>query len=137
MFELLAAINYIALVKREASCRRNNSDKPLLIIIQTKLYISGSRNIWQNDKKCSKFDVNLLYAPITGECLFSNPEFTTKMNFDENRRLNMIDDEISSDESIISILGDSFTMGWGVNDHETYSSILERKTSRKVYNQGV
>ena len=43
--------------------------------IQKKLYISGSRNIWQKDKNCSKFDVNLLYSPIIGECSFFNPEF--------------------------------------------------------------
>lgn len=105
--------------------------------IQKKLYISGSRNIWQKDKNCSKFDVNLLYSPITGECLFFNPEFTTKMSFDENRRLNTIDDKISYDQNIISVLGDSFAMGWGVNDDETFSYHLQKLMDKKVINLGV
>ncbi len=105
--------------------------------IQKKLYISGSRNIWQKDKNCSKFDVNLLYSPIIGECSFFNPEFTTKMSFDENRRLNTIDDKISYDQNIISVLGDSFAMGWGVNDDETFSYHLQKLMNKKVINLGV
>ena len=105
--------------------------------IQKKLYTSGLRNIWQNNKNCSKFDINLLYAPKIGECLFSNPEFITKMSFDENRRLNTIDDKISYDQNIISVLGDSFAMGWGVNDDETFSYHLQKLMDKTVINLGV
>ena len=28
-------------------------------------------------------------------------------------------------------------MGWGVNDDETYSAILEKNINKKVFNQGV
>ena len=105
--------------------------------IQKKLYFNGQRKIWQNDKNCSKFDVNLLYVPVIGECIFSNSEFTTKLNFDINRRLNMIDDNIDSDEKVISILGDSIAMGWGVNDDETFSYNLQKLVDKKVINLGV
>ena len=99
--------------------------------------MSGSRNIWQTDTNCSKFDINLLYSPINGECSFFNPEFTTKMSFDENRRLNTIDDKISYGQNIISVLGDSFAMGWGVNDDETFSYYLQKLMNKKVINLGV
>ena len=64
----------------------NNKTYDLLWVkyIQKKLYFSGLRNLWNIDPKCSKFDKNLLYAPVVGECIFSNPEFITNLNFDSN-----------------------------------------------------
>ena len=117
----------------------NNKTYDLLWVkyIQKKLYINGLVKIWQINKNCSKFDKNLLYAPAVGECLFSNPEFITKLNFDRNRRLNMIDDDIGDDENIIAVLGDSIAMGWGVNDDETFSYNLQKLINKKVINLGV
>ena len=34
--------------------------------------------------------------------------------------------------SPIAVLGDSVSMGWGVDDNQTFSSILERNLKRKV-----
>ena len=117
----------------------NNKTYDLLWVkyIQKKLYFSGLRNLWNIDPKCSKFDKNLLYAPVVGECIFSNPEFITKLNFDENRRLNLTDDNISKSEKAIAALGDSLTMGWGVNDDETYSFNLQKLIKKKILNLGV
>ena len=105
--------------------------------IQKKLYFGGLRNIWNTNKKCSKFDKSLLYVPVVGECDFSNAEFNTKMNFDEHRRLNMRDDNILENEKIIAAIGDSMTMGWGVNDDETFSYNLQKLLGKKVINLGV
>lgn len=128
---LVFSFSYISLI--------NGKTYDLLWVkyIQKKLYSSGQRKIWQNDKNCSQFDVNLLYVPVIGECSFSNSEFTTKLNFDNDRRLNMIDDNIGSDEKIISILGDSVAMGWGVNNDETFSYNLQKLIEKKVINLGV
>ena len=105
--------------------------------IQKKLYFGGLRNINTN-KKCSKFDKSLLYVPVVGECDFSNTlNFNTKMNFDEHRRLNMRDDNILENEKIIAAIGDSMTMGWGVNDDETFSYNLQKLLGKKVINLGV
>ena len=117
----------------------NNKTYDLLWVkyIQKKLYVNGLVKIWQTNKNCSKFDKNLLYAPVVGECIFSNPEFKTKLNFDENRRLNLTDDNISKSEKVIAALGDSLTMGWGVNDDETYSFNLQKLVKKKILNLGV
>ena len=117
----------------------NNKTYDLLWVkyIQKKLYFSGLRNLWNIDSKCSKFDKNLLYAPVVGECIFSNPEFKTKLNFDENRRLNLTNDNISKSEKVIAALGDSLTMGWGVNGDETYSFNLQKLVKKKILNLGV
>ena len=37
----------------------------------------------------------------------------------------------------ILVLGDSIAMGWGVNDYETFSYLLEKNLKMKVYNLGV
>ena len=59
------------------------------------------------------------------------------MNFDEHRRLNMRDDNILENEKIIAAIGDSMTMGWGVNDDETFSYNLQKLLGKKVINLGV
>ena len=128
---LVFAFSYVSLI--------NNKTYDLLWVkyIQKKLYVNGLVKIWQTNKGCSKFDENFLYAPVVGECIFSNPEFKTKLNFDENRRLNMVDDNIQEDEKIIAVLGDSVAMGWGVNDNETFSYNLQKLTNKKVINLAV
>ena len=128
---LVFTFSYVSLI--------NNKTYDLLWVkyIQKKLYISGIVKNWQSNRKCSKFDKNLLYVPVEGECIFSNPEFITKLNFDSSRRLNMIDDNINSNEKVIAVLGDSFAMGWGVNDNETFSYNLQKLIGKKVLNLGV
>ena len=128
---LVFTFSYVSLI--------NNKTYDLLWVkyIQKKLYVNGLVKIWQTNKGCSKFDKNFLYVPVVGECIFSNPEFKTKLNFDENRRLNMVDDNIQEDEKIIAVLGDSVAMGWGVNDNETFSYNLQKLTNKKVINLGV
>ena len=105
--------------------------------IQKKLYFRGMRNIWQYKNNCIEFDKQLFYVPRDGLCKFNNPEFNTFLNFKDGVRLNS--NSISFDESArsIAVIGDSFAMGWGVNDNETFSSKLENQLNKKVYNMGV
>ena len=106
--------------------------------IQTKLYYGGLRNIWQYQKNCTKYDLNLLYVPKEGVCEFNNPEFTTKIAFNNHKRLHSKNNEvISPNESLIAVIGDSVAMGWGVNDNETFSYHLERLIKKKVINLAV
>ena len=105
--------------------------------VQKKIYFGGIRNIWQYNHNCSQYDINLLYKPAIGECAFSNPEFKTKINFDEHRRLNSVDDEINTKDRLIALTGDSYAMGWGVNDDQTFSYHLQKSLKKKVLNLGV
>ena len=66
---------------------------------------------------------------------FNNIEFKTIISFDEFGRTS--DHPINNDSNGIAVLGDSFAMGWGVNDKETFSYLLEKKINRPVYNLGV
>src|SRR5262245_24880720 len=37
----------------------------------------------------------------------------------------------------VAVLGDSYAMGWGVNDRETFANILQDELKRPVYNLAV
>ena len=101
---------------------------------QRNFYLFGVRNIWQSNKECIEFDEDLIFLPKKTECIFKNLEYATSISFDEYGRY-------SNHPFIkgpgIAVLGDSFAMGWGVNDDETFSAILEKKIDKPVYNLAV
>src|SRR6056300_1149169 len=102
---------------------------------QIYLYHKGLRNIWQNNPSCvENINSALKYVPKNGVCEFNNTEFRTQLNFTKNGRDQL--NKITIKESI-AFLGDSVTMGWGVNDHQTFSNIVESDTKIKTYNLGV
>ena len=104
--------------------------------IQKKIYFRGLRNIFQYDQNCVKFDKDLLYVPKDGLCNFKNFEFDTTLTFRERSRINKNQVKFRNNEKIV-VLGDSIGMGWGVNDQETFSSILERRINKEVKNLSV
>ena len=106
--------------------------------IQKKIYFDGLRNIWQYDKSCATFDKNLLYKPINGKCYFVNPEFKTELNFDDYTRIHnsFINNNYDKKDYLV-VLGDSVSMGWGVNDQETFSYLLEQNLKKNVFNMSV
>jgi lysophospholipase L1-like esterase len=96
----------------------------------------GYRNIWQMQKECVEFDERLIYVPRIGSCRFANPEFDTTLNFEASGRLRNGMSQKRS-EIGIAVLGDSYAMGWGVNDGETFANIIQDELKRPVYNLGV
>lgn len=97
------------------------------------LYYWSVSGVWINDPKCAVFDPDLIYTPRIGRCEFDTLEFKTTLNFDEHGRVS----GNKSEKMGIAVVGDSFSMGHGVNDEETFSAILERMVNRPVYNLGV
>ena len=101
---------------------------------QRNFYLYGLRDIWQSHKECIKFDEDLIFIPNEGACQFKNIEYDTSITFDKYGRYS----KHPLDKGMgIAVLGDSHAMGWGVNDHETFSAILEKKIDKPVYNLAV
>jgi hypothetical protein len=92
-------------------------------------------DIWQNKKECVQYDDKLLYKPSSG-CRFSNKEFSTNLSFSEAGRSVPFSRLPSSGRPLI-FAGDSDTMGWGVNDDETFASLIASKIEVPVLNLGV
>jgi hypothetical protein len=110
----------------------------------------GNRVIWQTQKECVQYDEDLIYVPrINFECKFNEVEFKTNLNFDEygrktkfkenfiKKQANLRNIQIEGKDDGIVVLGDSFAMGYGVNDEEVFSALLEKKINRPVYNLAV
>ena len=83
---------------------------------------------------CGQFDPKLTYRLRPGECKFSELEFDTTYKINS---LGVRDDEESLDGPEIVVLGDSFAMGWGVEQDEAFPSVLEELLSRKVLNAAI
>lgn len=98
----------------------------------------GFRKIWQNQSDCVEYDNDLIFIPRHDSCGFNNTEFKTELNFSEKGRVHNTNFKLNDEEiKGIAVLGDSHAMGWGVNDDETFSYLLEKKIKRPVYNLAV
>lgn len=98
-------------------------------------YMTYERQVPEVRTDCAIYDSLLLYTykPNTF-CVQENPEFkdTLAMN-----SLGLRDDENSLHVPEIICLGDSYTMGWGVKQEETFPQQLEKMTGMKVLNAGI
>ena len=96
----------------------------------------GFRKIWQTQKDCVQPDERLIYVPRIGSCRFTNAEFDTTLSFEKEGRVRNSMPEKRSEVGI-AVLGDSYAMGWGVNDRETFANVLQDELKRPVYNLAV
>jgi hypothetical protein len=111
------------------------SDVHAVLQVQRALYYEGLRKQWQHQPECVDFDETLIYVPKVGACRLSNVEFDTVLTFTRDGRL-VRQPQARSGKPIL-VLGDSHAMGWGVQDHETFSQVLSDLTGRRVFNLGV
>lgn len=107
--------------------------RPLVGVLR-QYYGEYGRRIIHAIPACARYDPGLLYTLRPGECLFANREFETRVSVNS---LGVRDDEASLDGPEIVALGDSYAMGWGVAQEETFARRIERATGRKVLNAGV
>jgi hypothetical protein len=106
---------------------------PWITAVQEQVYFAGARRIWVAQEACVEFDEQLIYRPRIGTCRFDNPEFHTTQTFDADGR----NTGPKPQGPGIAVLGDSYAMGWGVNDEDTFPAVLQRLSGRPVYNLGV
>lgn len=99
-----------------------------------KYYQEQDCKIIQTQATCARYDSGLFYTLKPGKFEYNNREFETtyEVNYQGFR-----DDEASLFYPKIIAIGDSYTMGWGVNQNETFAQIIENKLKLKVLNLGV
>ena len=110
---------------------------PPLVIARKVLagyYGNWDRSIIQFMPECSTHDPELTYILRPGRCRFANREFDTEVRVNS---LGTRDDEASLHRPSIVVLGDSQAMGWGVEESETFSMLLEGTCGQKVLNAAV
>ena len=93
-----------------------------------------SRHIIQMDERSARYDPELFYTLQPGAFMFSNPEFSTQYVVN---RIGVRDNQRSLEQPEIVVAGDSYAMGWGVQQDESFPELLERRTGRKVLNAAV
>ncbi|HYF29756.1 MAG TPA: hypothetical protein VD993_01410 [Chitinophagaceae bacterium] len=115
---------------------RNPSKIPSSLFASFKeYYIHHHRNIVQVERNCSEYDSAFFYRlRANNSCVFSNIEFSNTI---QTNSRGLRDDEASLAQPNIICIGDSYTMGWGVQQDETYPARLEKLTGQKVLNAGM
>ena len=91
-------------------------------------------NIIQYDPDGARYDPELGYTLKPGKFVFSNHEFSTTYHVNS---LGVRDTEEALDSPRVVVLGDSYAMGWGVEQNETFAKIIEAKTGLPVLNASV
>lgn len=106
---------------------------PVLRVLSS-YYTDHDRRIIQALPQCAIYDSELAYVLRAGACSFENYDFHTVVSVNS---MGLRDDEQSLVAPRIIALGDSFTMGWGVSDQNSFPSLVERSCGLKVLNAGI
>ena len=107
--------------------------RPARLLVQ-QVYRHFKRAFIQFDPACARYDPALTYTLKPGVCTFENVEFRNEYRVN---RLGLRDAEEALDAPQVIVLGDSHVMGWGVEQDETLTHVLARRTGRRVLNAGV
>jgi lysophospholipase L1-like esterase len=98
-------------------------------------YLMFERQLPEVRADCAQFDPGLTYTYKPGSaCLQKNPEFTDSIYINS---LGLRDDEASLKQPEVICLGDSYTMGSGVQQQQTYPQLMEHKLGMKVLNAAI
>jgi lysophospholipase L1-like esterase len=110
------------------------SEAPALNFIKN-VYSMSLSSLQYNDA-LNQYDPRLGYLykkNSTGS--FSQWEFPPQTV--QTNALGLRDDSLSGTHPDIIALGDSYTTGWGVNQHESFPELVEKQLHRQVLNAGI
>lgn len=102
--------------------------------VPIKVMGNNIRSTIQFEDNISKYDTELFYTLKPGKGKFESFEFDIPLYINSK---GLRDDEKSLMKPKIIFLGDSFTMGWGVGQEESFSSVFEKKTRLNTLNAGI
>jgi hypothetical protein len=103
----------------------------LITKISRRIYFNFDMNSIQYLPECARFDPLLGYTLKPGACLFSDYEFSTPYTINS---LGVRDTEEALNSPQVVVVGDSYAMGWGAQQDETFAKIIEARTGLTVLN---
>lgn len=98
------------------------------------IYLNRCRDYVVYDDDRGRWDEDLFYTLKPGDFEYSNAEFSTTYHVNS---LGLRDDEASLDHPEIIFLGDSYTMGWGVEQEGNFTQILEKQLGKRALTAGI
>ncbi|WP_367915045.1 SGNH/GDSL hydrolase family protein [Leadbetterella sp. DM7] len=93
-----------------------------------------NRSMVQFQEETAQYDKELFYTLRPGQSRFRSFEFNTLYNVNA---LGVRDDAASLEHPRVIFLGDSFTMGWGVEQDQCFPAVFEKKSGLKCLSTGV
>lgn len=99
------------------------------------IYLRHFRRIWHTLPNCVEFDPRLVYIPRPVTVRYTGAEFDTTIRVTPRRVRQQ--PPARAGAPFVVVTGDSYTFGWGVEDNETYASILQRDYGYHTVNTGV
>lgn len=94
----------------------------------------NNRSMIQFQEESARYDNELFYTLKPGKSAFKSFEFNTGYEVNE---LGVRDDAASLPHPEVIFLGDSFTMGWGVEQDQSFPAVFEQKSGLKCLNTGI
>jgi hypothetical protein len=107
---------------------------PIPVDIVRYLYASFDRGIIQFKRECAIYDPEVTYTLRPGSCRFANREFDNEYRINSS---GLRDTEEALYRPEIIFLGDSVTMGLGVEQEEAFPQLLGRSTATRTLNAGI
>jgi hypothetical protein len=98
------------------------------------IYNTEMMSVIQHVEEYRVEDSELLYTLRPGRFVYSNLEFKTPFLVNS---LGVRDDEASLKAPSIVVLGDSYAMGWGVQQSEAFPQLIEGMAGTQVLNAGI
>ena len=97
-------------------------------------YLAHDRNMIQAMRECARFDPELFYTLRPGTFRFRNREFDNEFRVNS---LGVRDEESALRAPQVVVVGDSYAMGWGIDQDKTIAKTIERETGRSSLNAGI
>lgn len=97
-------------------------------------YLLWERRIVQFLPECARYDEELTYTLRPGGCRFQGREFSVNLRVN-HLAFRATEEAIDSPTVIVS--GDSYAMGWGVAEEQTFASLVEQRTGLRTLNAGM
>lgn len=88
----------------------------------------------QQESEMARYDDGLFYTLRPGEFVFENREFSNEFQVNN---AGLRDDEASLEYPKVIMLGDSYGMGWGIDQQKTYAQLVEKEAELTVLNAGI